>query len=79
MIVRKFYRFNEDLNENLYKTYSDENYKIRQIETGIILDEAVDVESANYTYEETDEKIEYTEEATEEDYINSLNQLGVFQ
>lgn len=37
--------------------YSDENYKIRQIETGIIYYDAVDIVPCRYTYEETDEKI----------------------
>lgn len=40
----------------LLRTYSDENLKIRQVETGILYDEAVDVD--NYTYEETVIKIE---------------------
>lgn len=62
MIVKEFYRTRED-GVNLYRTYSDENYKIRQIETGIIYDEAIDVETSTYTYEETDEPIvENTEE-----------------
>lgn len=43
---------------NLYRTYSDESYKIKQIETGNLYDEAIDIESANYTYEETEIKIE---------------------
>lgn len=42
----------------LYRTYSDEDFKIRQIETGNIYDEAIDIENAPYTYEETDEKVE---------------------
>ena len=58
MIVKEFFRYNEDLQKNLYRTYSDENFYIRQIETGNIYEEAVDVETDNYTYEETDEKIE---------------------
>ena len=61
MIVKEFYRTRED-GVNLYRTYSDENYKIRQIETGAIYDEAIDVENAEYTYEETGEKIEIIEE-----------------
>lgn len=47
--------------DNLYRTYSDEGFKIRQVETGIIFDDALDLESANYTYEETEEKIELGE------------------
>ena len=64
MIVREFYKTRED-GVNLYKTYSNENYKIRQIETGAIYDEAIDVEGAEYTYEETEEKIEISEEMEE--------------
>ena len=64
MIVRKFYKTRED-GVNLYRTYSDENYKIRQVETGVIYDEAIDVENAEYTYEETEEKIEISEEMEE--------------
>ena len=50
---------------NLYRTYSDENYRIRQIETNTVYDEAIDVENAEYTYEETEEKIEIPEEMEE--------------
>lgn len=38
--------------------YSDKNLKIRQIETGLIYDDAVDVLPCRYTYEETNEPIE---------------------
>lgn len=38
----------------LIRTYSDENFKIRQVETGILYDEAVDVDNGKYTYAETD-------------------------
>lgn len=34
-----------------------ERYKIRQVETGIIYDEAVDLMPCRYTYEPTDEPI----------------------
>ena len=36
----------------LYRTFSDENRKILQNETGIIYDDAVDVENAGFTYSE---------------------------
>ena len=62
MIVKELFTYSEDLKENLYRTYSDENFYIRQIETGNVYEEAVDLESANYTYEETDEKIEVESE-----------------
>ena len=61
MIVREFYRVRED-GINLYRTYSNEDYKIKQVETDIIYDEAIDIEDSNYTYIETDEKIEPIDE-----------------
>lgn len=48
------------------RRYSNEGYYIRQIETGIVYEDAVDVVPCRYTYEETDEKIEPGEEVEEE-------------
>ena len=56
-IVKEFYKTRND-GVNLYRTYSDENYKIKQVETNEIYDEAIDVEDSNYTYVEIDELIE---------------------
>ena len=52
MIQREFYTQRKD-GINLYRTYSDSNLMIRQVETGDVYTEAIDVESAAYTYEET--------------------------
>ena len=68
MLIKEFYIKRKD-GVNLYRTYSDENFKIRQIETDILYDEAIDVEDSNYTYEETDIPIE-EEEVEEEGDIN---------
>ena len=57
MIVREFYKTRQD-GVNLYRTYSDSNKYILQVETGIKYGEAIDVENANYTYTESDESIE---------------------
>ena len=57
MIVKEFFRTRED-GVTLYRTYSDTNHYIRQRETGVVYGEAIDVETAPYTYEETEEKIE---------------------
>lgn len=57
MIVRDYYDMRFD-GVALYRTYSDANLRIRQVETGAIYDEAIDVDGAPYTYEETDEAIE---------------------
>lgn len=47
------------------RRYSDENMKLRQIETGNIYEDAVDVIPCRYTYEETDIPIE---EINEKEY-----------
>jgi hypothetical protein len=67
----------ENISDNLIRHYSDEGKKILQIETGILYDEAVDVLPCRFTYEETDIDAEITNEATENDYINALEDLGV--
>lgn len=60
-IIKEFYITRND-GVNLYRTYSDENYKIKKVGTDEVYDEAVDVETSNYEYEETTEKIEYIEQ-----------------
>jgi hypothetical protein len=56
-IVKEFYITRND-GVNLYRTYSDENYKIKKVGTDEVYDEAVDVENSNFEYEETTEKVE---------------------
>lgn len=60
-IIKEFYITRTD-GVNLYRTYSDENFKIKKIGTDEVYDEAVDIENAPYEYEETTEKIEYIEQ-----------------
>lgn len=64
MIVREFYKTRED-GVNLYCTYSDTNHYIKQVETGYVYSEAVDVEDASYTYIETEDVIEVEESKAE--------------
>ena len=78
MIKTEFYEKRED-GIDLYRTYSDENKIIRQIETGYEYEEAIDVgdkynpktdeghesEKIRFTYEETDKEIEKEEEIEE--------------
>ena len=63
MIKREFYKERND-GVKLYKTYSDENYRIQKVGTNEIYDEAIDVENTSFEYEEATEKIE-TEEISE--------------
>lgn len=60
MIVREFYTQRKD-GVKLYRTYSDAGMMIRQVETGDVYAEAIDVENAAYTYEETDMSIDADE------------------
>ena len=53
MKIREFFETRDD-SVNLYRTYSDQGFMIRQIETDILYSEAIDIEDAPYTYEETD-------------------------
>ena len=63
MIIKEFYKKRSD-GINLYRTYSDSKLMIRQVETGDVYAEAIDVENAAYTYEETDMSID-TDESTD--------------
>jgi hypothetical protein len=57
MVVREYYITRKD-GVRLYRTYSDINHYIRKVGTDEVYSEAVDVEDAPYTYEETDKEIE---------------------
>lgn len=56
MIVKEFFKIRED-GVLLFRTYSDRDLCILQRETGVVYDEAIDIDGAPYTYEETDIKI----------------------
>ena len=60
MIVQELFDTWEN-GTRLIRTYSDAQLKIRQIETGDIYDEAIDIEG-RFTYEETDIPLEEPEE-----------------
>ena len=61
MIIKEYYATRED-GVNLFRTYSDEGFKIRKVGTDEIYDEAIDVEGAPFTYEETDIPVEPIED-----------------
>ena len=50
----------EEIGDRIH-TYSDAGMKIRQNETGIVYDDAMDVPESGYTYTETDEPIDVEE------------------
>ena len=43
--------------EKFVKTYSDSNKFIKQVQTGVMYAEAIDLASSTYTYEETNVEI----------------------
>ena len=57
MIVTEFYRIRED-GANLYRTYSNAHKRIRQLDTGAVFDEAIDLEGSGHIYAETDESVD---------------------
>ena len=64
MIVKEFFKTRKD-GVKLFKTYSDQNLMIKKVGTEEVYSEAIDIETAPYTYEETDQMIEIEEEVTE--------------
>ena len=61
MIQKEFYRQRED-GVKLFRTYSTESKYIKKVGTNEEYSEAIDIEGAPYTYEETDKEIEQYEE-----------------
>lgn len=60
-IVTEYYRTRAD-GVVLNRVYSDQDMMIRKVGTDEVYEEAVDVENAPWTYEETDQVIELTAE-----------------
>ena len=65
MIVKEEYKIRSD-GVKLFRTYSDDNRKIVQNETGIVYAEAIDTENAPYTYSESAEFVEAEEMTADE-------------
>ena len=57
IVPKEFFKTRED-GVNLYISRSPNGVKIRKVGTDEVYDEAIDVENAPYTYEETTEPIE---------------------
>lgn len=60
MIKKDFYEIRDD-GIKLYRSYSDKNFYILKDGTEEMYEEAIDIESASYTYSETDIPIEIIE------------------
>ena len=48
----------ETLENGLVRHYSDSDKMIKQVETGVLYSDAIDVEPCSYTYEETNVAID---------------------
>ena len=62
MVIKQYHSTRKD-GVRLYKSYSDRNLYIKKIGTEEIYDEAIDVETAPFRYEETDKEIEQQDES----------------
>lgn len=60
MIIKEFYKTRLD-GVNLYRTYSNEGFYIKQMATENLYSEAIDVENTPHVYEETNILIAPTE------------------
>ena len=76
MIRKDYYSTRKD-GVKLFRCYSDAGLKIHKIGTDEIYDEAIDVETAEYSYEETDIPVESIGDVTAADYQNALRDMGV--
>ena len=61
----------EIINEMCIRHYSDRNLKLRQIETGEIFPDAIDVIPCQFTYEETDISLD-DEEINNEEFLQII-------
>lgn len=75
MVLKEYYTTRSD-GVKLYRSYSNEGLKLRKVGTDEVYDEAIDVESAEYVYEETDIPVDYGD-VTEADYQHALREMGV--
>jgi hypothetical protein len=57
MAIKKEFCFELADGTKLYRTFSAEGKQIIQNETGVIFDDAVDVEGATFTYSEAETKV----------------------
>ena len=67
----------EQLNEMVERRHSDLGVKIKQVETDTLWNDAIDTIPCRFTYVETAQPIDDDDDATEDDLIEVLEELGV--
>ena len=63
MAIKKEFCFELADGTKLFRTFSDEGKQIIQNETGVIFEDAVDVEGTIFSYSETETKVYQSQEA----------------
>lgn len=63
MAIKKEFCFELADGTRLFRTFSDEGKQIIQNETGVIFEDAVDVEGTIFSYSETETKVYQSQEA----------------
>lgn len=77
MIKTEFYKTRED-GVDLYRTFSDENLRIRCDQDNAVYDEAVNVQNSGYTFTETDEPI-ISEEISDSEALSIIMGRGPYE
>lgn len=75
MIKKDFYKTRED-GVALYHIYSDTDHKIKKVGTEDIYDDVIDVEGANFEYEEIDEYVELEGASTLDEVVSLQEQIS---
>lgn len=61
---------------DLVHHYSDAGFRIRNLTTGFVYDDAWDLAANNYQYEETDERIDEDEEEQQQHELEDYAEAG---
>lgn len=75
MIKKDFYKSRKD-GVTLFRIYSDTDHKIKKVGTKDIYDDVIDVEGANFEYEEIDEYVELEGASTLDDVVSLQEQIS---
>ena len=75
MIKKDFYKSRKD-GVTLFRIYSDTDHKIKKVGTEDIYDDVIDVEGANFEYEEIDEYVELEGASTLDEVVSLQEQIS---
>lgn len=75
MIKKDFYKSRKD-GVTLFRIYSDTDHKIKKVGTEDIYDDVIDMEGANFEYEEIDEYVELEGASTLDEVVSLQEQIS---